>query len=108
MKRFVLFLLVLAGSYAYAQEFRGALTGQVTDPTGAAIANAPVAVTSTATGATSHTVTGAQGFYNVPFLAPGEYQISVDAPGFKKYVQTGINVLTAEDHDGERENGDGE
>ncbi len=96
MKRFVLFLLVLVGSYAYAQEFRGALTGQVTDPTGAAIANAPVAVTSTATGATSHTVTGAQGFYNVPFLAPGEYEISVDAPGFKKYVQTGINVLTAE------------
>ncbi|MGA2963709.1 MAG: carboxypeptidase-like regulatory domain-containing protein [Candidatus Korobacteraceae bacterium] len=96
MKRFVLFLLVLAGATAYAQEFRGALTGQVTDPTGAAIANVPVAVTSTATGATSHTVTGSQGFYNVPFLAPGEYQISVDAPGFKKYTQTGINVLTAQ------------
>jgi hypothetical protein len=96
VKRFVLFLLVLVGSYAYAQEFRGALTGQVTDPTGAAIANAPVAVTSTATGAISHTVTGAQGFYNVTFLAPGEYEISVEASGFKKYVQTGINVLTAQ------------
>jgi len=96
VKRFVLFLLVLAGSYAYAQEFRGALTGQVTDPTGAAIPNAQVVVTSTATGASTHTVTGSQGFYNVPFLSPGEYQVSIDAPGFKKYVQSGINVLTAQ------------
>jgi carboxypeptidase family protein len=96
VKRFVLFLLVLVGTYAYAQEFRGALTGQVTDPTGAAIPNVQVVVTSTATGAISHTVTGSQGFYNVPFLAPGEYQISIDAAGFKKYVQSGINVLTAQ------------
>lgn len=91
-----MFLLVLVGSYAYAQEFRGALSGQVTDPTGAVIANAQVVVTSTATGTSSHTVTGPQGYYNVPFLAPGEYQVSIDAPGFKKYVQSGINVLTAQ------------
>ena len=98
MRRILLILtaLVSMSAYAFGQEFRGALTGQVTDPTGAAIPNAQVAVTSTATGATSHTVTGSQGFYNVPFLAPGEYQISVDASGFKKYTQTGINVLTAE------------
>jgi hypothetical protein len=96
VKRFVSFFLVLVGTYAYAQEFRGSLTGQVADPTGAAIPNAQVAVTSTTTGTTSRTVTGPQGFYNVPFLTPGEYQISVDAPGFKKYVQTGINVLTAQ------------
>lgn len=91
-----MFLLVLVGSYAYAQEFRGALSGQVTDPTGAVIANAQVVVTSTATGTSSHTVTGPQGYYNVPFLAPGEYQVSIDAPGFKKYMQSGINVLTAQ------------
>ncbi len=103
MRRILLNILVFASlsasagvGTACAQEFRGALTGQVTDPTGAAIPNAGVVVTSTATGATSHTVTGSQGFYNVPFLAPGEYQISVDASGFEKYTQIGINVLTAE------------
>ena len=96
MKRVVLFILVFVGAYACAQEFRGSLTGQVTDPTGAAIPGAQVIVTSAATGTTAHTVTGPQGFYNVPFLAPGEYQISVNASGFKKYMQTGINVLTAQ------------
>ena len=97
MKHWLLILLLMwMGVYANAQEFRGSMTGQVVDATGAAIANAKVIVTSAATGATTPTVTGSQGFYNVPFLAPGEYQLSVDAPGFQKYVQTGINVLTAQ------------
>jgi hypothetical protein len=96
VKHWLLFLLISMGVYAGAQEFRGSLTGQVVDPSGAVIPNAKVIVTSMATGAVTPTVTGPQGFYNVPFLTPGEYQISVDAPGFERYLQTGINVLTAQ------------
>ena len=51
MKHLVLFLLVLTGAYAYAQDSRGSLTGQVTDPTGAVIPKAQITVTSTDTGA---------------------------------------------------------
>ena len=94
MKRFVLFLLVLAASYAYGQESRGSITGQVTDPTGAAISNAAVTVTSTDTGAISHVNSTQEGFYTVPGLLPGGYTVRVAAQGFKAFEQSNVTVQT--------------
>jgi len=94
VKRFVLFLLVLVGSYAYAQNLRGSITGQVTDPTGAAISNAAVTVTSTDTGAISHVNTTQEGYYTAPGLLPGGYTVKVDAQGFKGFERAGIKVET--------------
>ena len=82
MKHFVLFLLVLVGSYAYAQESRGSITGQVTDPTGATVSNAAVTVTSTDTGAISRVNSTQEGFYTVPGLLPGGYTVRVTDQGF--------------------------
>lgn len=94
MKRFVLFLLVLVGSYACAQNLRGSITGQVTDPTGAAISNAAVTVTSTDTGATSRVSTTQEGYYTAPGLLPGGYTVKVTAQGFKAFERAGIKVET--------------
>lgn len=91
MRRFVAALIALAACLA-AQEFRGTLTGRVTDPSGAGISNAKIVVTETDTNARSQTVSGADGTYTVPFLAPGVYSVSVEAPGFAKFTQDGVRI----------------
>ncbi len=91
----VLFLVCVCVAVS-AQEFRGTLTGQVADPTGAIIPNAALTITNESTGAITRTVSGGNGFYTVPFLTPGKYSIKVSVTGFKPYLHTGIEVLTAQ------------
>ncbi len=93
MKRFIALLPLLALSLP-AQEFRGTLTGRVSDPTGLGVPNAKIVITKTDTNTRSETVSGADGNYTVPFLAPGPYEVSVEVAGFKKYVQSGIELGT--------------
>jgi hypothetical protein len=88
---------LLAGAAAYAQEYRGAFSGSVTDPHGAAIVKATVVARETRTGTRSSAVSDAAGQYLIPFLSPGEYELSAESPGFKKFVHTGI-TLQANDH----------
>lgn len=94
MKRFLVFLLILTGAYAYSQSSRGSITGQVTDPRGAALPNAAVIVTNTDNGAVVRVVTTSEGFYTAPGLLPGAYRVAVDAPGFKKFERTGVLIQT--------------
>ncbi|MBY0506798.1 MAG: carboxypeptidase regulatory-like domain-containing protein [Bryobacteraceae bacterium] len=78
----------------WGQEFRSTLSGRVLDPAGAAVPNAKVIATERETGAKYETTSSATGEYTLPFLAPGPYSISAEAPGFKKFVQTGLQVGT--------------
>lgn len=97
MKRCALFVFLLLVSFAVrAQNSHGSLTGQVTDPTGAAIPKAQVTVTNTDTGYVDKVFTTAGGFYTAPELPPGPYQISVEEKGFKSYLRTGIQLETQE------------
>ncbi len=91
---FAVLIAMVAGVSAFAQNSRGAITGQITDPTGAVIPNAKITVTSTDTGAISHVISTAQGFYTVPDLMPGGYTLAVDAQGFKAFLRTGITIQT--------------
>jgi hypothetical protein len=84
-------LAVLAG-LLHAQEFRSSLMGRVTDPSGSAVPNAKVVVIKTDTNSRSETVSGSEGNYTMPFLAPGPYEVIVEVPGFKKYVHSGIEI----------------
>ncbi|HKE25696.1 MAG TPA: carboxypeptidase regulatory-like domain-containing protein [Bryobacteraceae bacterium] len=77
---------------AFAQEFRGSFSGNVRDAQGAAVAKARVVATATATGVKSETLSEDSGAYTIPFLAPGEYQISAEAVGFKKFVRAGVSL----------------
>ncbi len=81
---------------APAQEFRGSITGQVTDATGAAVPGAQVTVTHTTTNTSTSTTTDATGNYTALYLTPGEYSVSVEAKGFKKLDRRGIEVRVAD------------
>src|ERR1700722_16794641 len=86
MKRIVLVVLLFVSASVFGQGSRATLTGRVTDSTGAVIPKASVAVTSEDTGAISKTVSGRDGYYTVPFLPPGKYQIDVTVAGFTPYL----------------------
>src|SRR5579862_1721301 len=72
----------------------GKITGVVTDPSGAAVASATVAVKSTALMAARTISTGADGAYLFDLLPPGTYDVTVTAQGFRTIEETGV-VLTA-------------
>jgi hypothetical protein len=74
----------------------GTFVGTVADNSGAVIAGAKVSVLNTATSFLSETVTSAEGSYQVPYLAPGVYRITVEAPGFKRYVRENVQIRSSE------------
>lgn len=85
----VLLLLFLSISYvsAVAQDFRATVNGRITDPNGASVANATVTVLNPATSEAATATSNSEGGYNVPFLKPGLYMITVEAGGFKKFIR---------------------
>ena len=68
------------------------MTGRVTDPSGSAVPNVKVTATKTDTNTNFPTVSGPEGFYTLPQLPPGTYELTAEAAGFKKYVQSGIEL----------------
>src|SRR3954454_403415 len=68
------------------------LVGNVSDPTGRAVANAKVTAVETRTLATLNTTTNDQGYYSFEFIPVGEYSVSVEQTGFQKLTKTGIQV----------------
>jgi hypothetical protein len=79
-------------SPASAQEFRGSITGRVTDAAGAVVPGAQVAVTNSATNTSTWATTDESGGYTVLFLTPAKYDVSVEASGFKKLLRRGVEV----------------
>ncbi|HEV3333687.1 MAG TPA: TonB-dependent receptor [Bryobacteraceae bacterium] len=80
---------------AFAQSDRGTITGTVSDPAGAVIANAAVEAKNIATGAVYNAASSATGNYTVAQLPAGNYELTVTVPGFKKYVRGGLTVEVA-------------
>jgi Carboxypeptidase regulatory-like domain len=85
MLTFVFLVLAVFASPAFAQE--ATIVGTVTDPSGAAVANAAVTITNTDTGVTRSLPTSADGQYVAPDLIIGHYTVRVAAPGFKAAEQ---------------------
>ena len=96
----VLFLLVVTLSLAnllYAQGgANGTILGTVTDNSGAVLSNAGVDVTNTATNVTNHTQTTSSGDFTVPFLPPGTYRVTAQAPGFQKSVTDNVSLVVGQ------------
>jgi hypothetical protein len=80
--RKALTLALVLASLSFAQVDRATLSGTITDPSGAQIDNAKVAVESAATGLRRDTLTSATGAYQLPALPPGTYTISISKTGF--------------------------
>ncbi len=76
----------------FAQEFRGTITGKVTDPNGAVIANATVVIKNIDTNLGSTIGTNDDGVYVAPLLIPGKYSVSVVGGGFKKSLREQITL----------------
>lgn len=70
----------------------GALSGAVSDASGAVVPNATVTITNTGTGGTQTVMTNGEGRYTASNLAPGSYTISATATGLQSQT-TQVNVL---------------
>ena len=89
----VLLALLLPGLLVAQSTTNGAISGTVTDASGAILPDITVNLKSTEKGFTNSTKTNAQGFYQFPLLEPGGYAITISAPSFKtSSLTTTVNV----------------
>jgi hypothetical protein len=89
-------LLLTASSVLFAQEFRATISGQVTDQSGAAVVGAKVTAVSVERNVPYEAVTNSSGRYLIQFLLPGNYTLTSEQSGFKKYVREGISLLASD------------
>ncbi len=83
----VLLLLMLVAGRAWAQS---AITGLITDPSGAVVTHARVQVRNTNTNIARSAATNDQGYYTLSALTPGTYTVNVEANGFGGLERTGV------------------
>jgi hypothetical protein len=88
--------LALATLAAYAQSDRGTITGTISDPAGAVVANAPIRAKNVATDALYEAASTNTGNYTLAQLPAGTYELSVSVPGFKRYVRDGLEIQVAQ------------
>ncbi len=79
-------------SALYAADPTGTIAGTVLDPTGAVVATAKVTVTNTQTGLSREMQSASDGGFVFPLLPVGAYKLAVEATGFGRYQQTGLEV----------------
>ncbi len=85
-----LFSAVLTG---YAQVANNTLlVGTVRDPSGAVVPGAQVTGLNRDTKVEYPGTTNTEGYYSIPFVLPGTYDVVVDKPGFRKVTSTGVMV----------------
>ena len=85
-------LLFLATPTAPAQSIYGTLTGLVSDPSKAVVANVGIRLRDESSGALRESATNSEGYFTFASVPPGKYEITISAPGFDTYKQTGIVV----------------
>ncbi len=88
----VFLALAVTSPLAFSQEFRGAISGTITDPSGAPVPGVKITVTETRTSTKSQAVSDGSGKYNVLFLLPGDYDVAAQAQGFKDYIRKALHI----------------
>ena len=83
---------MVAAIPVHAQEVRASLAGVVSDSTGAPVPAVTVVLTSIERNVTTTTETNDQGNYLFPFVVPGNYSLTIERTGFKKYVRQSIRL----------------
>src|SRR5258707_3638300 len=87
------FFLAYDARIASAQVLYGSIVGTVTDPTRSAISRADVTVKNPSTGLSRQASADEAGYYSIPNLPQGAYDLAVSAAGFKPLTQRNVNVL---------------
>ncbi len=100
MKRAVLVLAVvviniLSPAWIHAQA-AGQINGIITDSSGSVLPGVTVEATNTATGAMRSAISGADGLYSIPQLAPGSYTVKASLQGFRTAQRDGVRVTVSE------------
>ncbi len=88
----LLIAMVLLPATGWPQVAGGTLAGNITDPSGAAVPQAQVAIRNVATGVERTAMTNADGLYTAVNLLPGNYQVTVSASGFNTLVRNGVTI----------------
>jgi hypothetical protein len=89
-------VFLLGAVSLFAQSDRGTITGTITDPTGAVIADVPIEARNPENGITTKVASSATGNYTIPGLQAGIYELRVTFAGFKEYIRTGLQVQNAQ------------
>ena len=88
-------LLVAVPGVARAQFERASVSGTVTDQQGGVVPGVTVTAVQVTTQQSRTAVTDASGFYSIPSLMPGKYDISVELDGFKKTTRAAVQLDAA-------------
>src|SRR6516162_1119927 len=88
-----IFCAILFAVGAYPQASTGNIRGRITDPSGAVVPKGSVTARHIDTNTTRKTVTNSEGIFDAENLQPGEYDVTVESPGFKS-ASARVTVLT--------------
>jgi hypothetical protein len=88
----ILGVLLLASAFTLAQQGTGELRGRVVDSQSAVLPGVAVVARNEATGLFREIVSGADGSFFMSALTPGEYEVTGELSGFKKYQRKGVRV----------------
>src|SRR5690349_18478090 len=91
-----IFLLSANVALGQAQANAADLQGTVTDSTGAVVPNATVTARNPAKNISRNATTNDQGLYRIVAVPPGDYEVTVEAPSFKKAVLTKVTVTVGQ------------
>src|SRR5260221_797679 len=91
-RRLIVALVVLGLGAALAQDSRGTIAGRVADAHDAGIPGARVTISNVETGVDTVLETNDRGAYMAPLLIPGNYRISAERQGFRRFSRTGVTV----------------
>jgi hypothetical protein len=80
------------GAQVSAQTSYGSVAGTVVDASAAAVTDAQVTITNSASGEKREQPTSADGFYNFVNLVPGTYRVEAEKSGFKRAAHTDVIV----------------
>src|SRR5581483_4815143 len=92
----VYFCGLIAGGPRLQAQVSAALSGTVTDPSGALVQGATVTVKDIDTGATRSAITDGSGHYQASALPVGQYEIRAGKPGFTTVLRTGIRLVVGQ------------
>src|SRR5215831_6807957 len=92
----VLGLIVVVSTAGYGQS-TATLQGSVSDETTAMIPGVTVTVRNIETGITRDVLTDERGWYHIPALAPGEYELRAELAGFATVIRKGLTLFTEQE-----------
>jgi Carboxypeptidase regulatory-like domain len=87
-----LLTIMLPVQSAFGDNIYASIRGTVTDPSGAAVANANVTATNVGTGISAKVTTSSTGAFAFPQLPIGDYKVTITAPSFKTFEAAGVHL----------------